>query len=85
MDFKNGEREFLTANRAVKVDDDGIERYVGLNTEESVEYLALSRANDAGVLGEAAKVRYDQLHEKHETARQVYARGEKSLHPFQKP
>ena len=85
MDFQNGEREFLTANRAVKVDDDGIERYVGLTEDESVAYLRLSRANDAGGLGETDAARYAALHEKHETARQVYVRGEKSLHAFQKP
>jgi hypothetical protein len=85
MDFQNGEREFLTANRAVKVDEDGIERYVGLSEDESVDYLALSRANDAGGLVDADQARYAALHDKHETARQVYARGEKSLHPFQKP
>ena len=85
MDFQNGEREFLTANRAVKVDEDGIERYVGLTEDESVVYLALSRANDAGGLTDADQASYLALHEKHENARQVYVRGEKSLHPFQKP
>ena len=85
MDFQNGEREFLTANRAVKIDEDGIERYVGLTEDESVEYLGLSRANDAGGLEVSDAVRYATLHEKHENDRQVYARGEKSLHPFQKP
>jgi hypothetical protein len=85
MDFQNGEREFLTANRAIKVDEDGIERYVGLTDAESVDYLALSRRNDTGGLAGADQVRYAALHDKHETARQVYARGEKSLHPSQKP
>jgi hypothetical protein len=85
MDFQDGEREFLTANRALKIDEDGIERYVGLTADESAQYLALSRANDAGGLAPADQGRYATLHDKHETARQVYARGEKSLHPFQKP
>ena len=85
MDFQNGEREFLTANRAVKIDEDGIERYVGLTEDESVEYFGLAGANDAGGLEESDAARYASLHEKHENARQVYARGEKSLHPFQKP
>lgn len=85
MDFQDDERAFLTANRAVKVDADGIERYVGLTEEESGEYRKLSRANDAGGLADATEARYAVLHEKHEAARQLYARGEKSLHPFQKP
>jgi hypothetical protein len=85
MDLKDDEREFLTANRAVKIDEDGIERFVGLGPEESVEYLMLSRASDAGVLADADRSRYEYLRGKHEAERQVYARGEKSLQPFQNP
>jgi hypothetical protein len=85
MDFRNGEREFLVANRAVRIDEDGIERYVGLTETESVDYLMLSRANDAGGLGGDDKEKYLHLHSKHEPERQAYVKGEKSLNAFQKP
>ena len=85
MDLTDDERAFLTANRAVKIDDDGLERFVGLDAEESEEFLRLSRADNAGGLPEADRQRFAALRERHEAERQVYTRGEKSLHPFQKP
>lgn len=82
MDLSDGEREFLTAMQAVKIDADGVEVYVGLTAEESGEFLALTRVDEApGKLDEAAAARLLELRRKHEAERQHYAEREKSLYP----
>ena len=85
MNLESDERAFLIANRAIRIEDDGIERYVGLTEQESIAFLTLSRANEAGGLSDSDRTRYEELHAKHEAERQVFARGEKSFQAFQKP
>jgi hypothetical protein len=84
MDFHHGEREFLVANRAL-IMVEGLERYVGLTEADSFEYPELSLRNETGSLDSSGRNRFDELHRKHETERQVYVRGAKFSNVFKKP
>lgn len=80
MDLTDDETEMLRAMRAVTIDDQGAEVFVGLDGEESVEFLAMSRRHEAGE-DMIALPRFLLLRERHEAARQEIVEGRAPLDP----
>lgn len=78
MDIKGDEREFWRAMRALTIDAEGHEVFVGLSPRESEEYLALSRRNEAGEDMNGVPA-FDALQKKHEAARQEIVDGRARL------
>ena len=80
MDLTDGEQEILRGMRAITLDKDGYEVFVGLTASESEEFLALSRRNDAGE-NLSDDPRFRELQQRHEAERQRIVMGERSLDP----
>lgn len=78
LDLTDEEREFLRAMRAVTLDQDGREIFVGLTADESEAYLPLSRRNESGE-DLSGNARFMALHAKHEAQRQRVVDGEAPL------
>lgn len=78
MDLTAAEEEFLRGMRAITLDGEGRQVFVGLSAEESVTFLDLTRRNEAGE-DMSADPRYQALHERHEAARQRIVNGEAPL------
>lgn len=78
MDITGDEREFWRGMRALTINDHGDEVFVGLDAQESEEFLALSRRNETGedMTGLPA---FKALSEKHEAARQEIIKGRATL------
>lgn len=78
LDLTDDERQFLRGMRAVTLDGEGRETFVGLTADESEAYLPLSRRNEGGedMSGDEGFVR---LNAKHEAQRQRIVMGEAPL------
>lgn len=71
MEFTDSEREFLRAMRAITINDQGYEVYVGLSHEESEIYRDLAQRDDRGETMSAEERRvFDELHMRHEKTRE---------------
>ena len=82
MDISDSDRQFLSAMRALTMDEHGNEVYVGLDVAESVAFNALSRLNDDGAaMPDTDTARFHALRTKHERARQAIVDGKAPLHP----
>ena len=77
MDLTESEQEFLRGMRAIRVNEDGAEVFVGLNEGESEEYLDLSRRGDQGE-DISANPRFMDLNERHEAERRRIVNGERT-------
>ncbi|MBB3951930.1 hypothetical protein [Aureimonas jatrophae] len=78
MDLNEAEQAFLRGMRAITLDEQGREIFVGLTPDESVEYLGLSRRNEQGE-DMSANPRYLELHQRHEAERERIVAGEAPL------
>ena len=74
MNLTDEEREMLRAMRAVTINQEGHEVFVGLDAHESVEFLDLDRRNESGENMQLSS-RYILLKERHEAARQQIVEG----------
>lgn len=82
MDLSDGERQFLGGMRAIRIEQDGAEVYVGLTRDESEEFLTLSREDEApGKMEGPHRDRFLALRKKHEAERGEIVEGRKSLYP----
>jgi hypothetical protein len=71
MEFTDSEREFLRAMRAITINDQGYEVYVGLSHEESEIYHDLAHRDDRGETMSAAEQKtFETLHARHEKTRE---------------
>ena len=78
MDLTDQERETLRAMRAITINDQGHEIFVGLSADESLEFLDFSRRNEGGEDLSSTK-RFMHLRDRHEEARQQIVGGAVSL------
>ncbi|WP_062018429.1 hypothetical protein [Aureimonas sp. AU4] len=78
MNLSEAEQAFLRGMRAITLDAEGREIFVGLTAEESEEYLDLSRRNEHGE-AMSANPRYLELHGRHEAERERIVAGEAPL------
>ena len=78
MDLTDQERETLRAMRAITINDEGHEIFVGLDADESTEFLHLSRRNEGGE-DLSSTERFMHLRNRHEEARQQIVAGAVSL------
>ncbi len=78
MDLNENEEEFLRGMRALTLDEEGAQVFVGLSAAESEEFLRLSRRDEAGE-SMSADPRFQALRERHEEARQRIVNGEAPL------
>lgn len=78
IDLTNDERELLRGMRAVTLDAEGQEVFVGLTAEESEVYLPLSRRHEGGE-DMTSDLRFAELHARHEQARQTIVAGKAPL------
>ena len=78
MDLTEDESQMLRAMRAITINGDGHDVFVGLDRDESLEFLELSRRNEAGE-NMSASPRFTALRDKHEAERQMVVKGQVSL------
>ncbi len=78
MDLTEAEHAFLRGMRAITLDEDGREIFVGLTPAESEEYLVLSRRNESGE-AMSENPRFLELNARHEGERERIVAGEAPL------
>ncbi|WP_185983815.1 hypothetical protein [Aureimonas mangrovi] len=78
MNLTDEERETLRAMRAITIDENGSEIFVGLDPAESDELLAFTRRDEAEGVS-TSDPRFRTLREKHEAEREAIAQGQEHL------